>query len=89
VSYINGADGAVVLDLSLDGRVLAFTIAIATVTGVLFGLVPAWRSAQVDPQTAMRSAGRGLAGSRQPMLKVMVVGQMALSLVLVVAAARW
>jgi predicted permease len=88
VSYINGGDGAVVLDLSLDGRVLAFAIAIATVTGVLFGLVPAWRSAQVDPQAAMRSAGRGLAGSsRQPMLKVMVVGQMALSLVLVVAAA--
>ncbi len=83
------ADGgrAVSLNLSLDFRVLAFTIAVATATGILFGLVPAWRSARVDPQMAMRGAGRGQVGdTRQRFAKGIVVGQVALSLVLVVAA---
>jgi putative ABC transport system permease protein len=81
-------DGAAVsLDLAIDVRVLGFTIGVATATGILFGLAPAWRSARVDPQTAMRGAGRGLVGdSRQQVAKTIVVGQVALSLVLVVAA---
>jgi putative ABC transport system permease protein len=76
------------LDLSLDLRVLGFTIGVATLTGVLFGLAPAWRAAQVDPQTAMKSGGRGIAGgdTRHRIGKALVVGQVALSLVLIAAA---
>lgn len=75
------------LDLSLDLRVLGFTIAVAAVTSMLFGLAPAWRATRISPQTAMRSAGRGLVGdSRHRFAKGIVVGQVALSLVLVVAA---
>ena len=76
------------LDLSLDLRVLGFTIGVATVTGVLFGLAPAWRAAHVDPQSAMKSGGRGIAGGdvRHRIGKALVVGQVALSLVLVAAA---
>ncbi|HET9948650.1 MAG TPA: ABC transporter permease [Longimicrobiales bacterium] len=80
---------AVWLDLSIDGRVLGFTIAVATLTGLLFGLAPAWRSARVDPQAAMRASARSVAEghSRLTLVKALVAGQVALSLVLVVGAA--
>ncbi|MGD8699686.1 MAG: ABC transporter permease [Gemmatimonadales bacterium] len=87
VGFLSQGGRAVSLDLSLDLRVLAFTIAVATATGVLFGFAPAWRSTRVDPQMAMRGAGRGQLGdSRQRFAKGIVVGQVALSLVLVMAA---
>jgi putative ABC transport system permease protein len=87
VRFLSQSGRAVALDLSLDLSVLGFAIVVAVVTGTLFGLAPAWRSARVDPQGAMRSAGRGLVGrSRHRFAKGIVVGQVALSLVLVVAA---
>ncbi len=88
VSLLSTNRNTVWLDLTLDGRVLAFTSAIAVLTGLLFGIVPAWRSANVDPQDAMRGSGRGIAGerSRFSLVKTLVVGQVALSLVLLVAA---
>jgi hypothetical protein len=42
------------LDLAIDLRVLGFTIAAAILTGVLFGMAPAWKGARVDPQVAMK-----------------------------------
>jgi putative ABC transport system permease protein len=88
VGLLSVNDRPVWLDLSLDLRVLGFTIGVATLTGILFGLAPAWRAAQVDPQTAMKSGGRGIAGGevRHRIGKALVVGQVALSLVLVAAA---
>ena len=79
---------AVWLDLSIDGRVLLFTLVVATATAVLFGLVPAWRSARVDPRGAMRVGERNVVEghSRFGLGKALVVGQIALSLVLVVGA---
>jgi putative ABC transport system permease protein len=79
---------AVWLDLSVDGRVLAFTLVVATGTAVLFGVVPAWRSARVDPRAAMKAGERSIVEghSRFGFGKALVVGQIALSLVLVVGA---
>ena len=76
------------LDLSIDGRVLLFTLIIATFTALLFGLVPAWRSARVDPRGAMRAGERGIVEghTRFGVGKALVIGQIALSLVLVVGA---
>ena len=76
------------LTLPLDARVLAFTTAVAIATAMLFGLAPAWRSARVDPQAALKSGGRGVAEghSRFTIGKWLVVGQIALSLVLVIGA---
>ena len=76
------------LDVSLDGRVLLFTIGVAVATGILFGLTPAWRSARVHPQAALKANGRGVAEghSRFTIGKWLVVGQLALSLVLVMGA---
>lgn len=79
---------AISLDVTLNWRLLAFTTALATTTVLLFGLMPAWRATRVDAQTAMKAQGRGLVQghSRWNLGKLLVVAQVALSLVLVVAA---
>jgi len=46
-------------EVHLDARVLLFTLAISASAGLLFGLLPAWRFARIDPQEAMKAAGRG------------------------------
>ena len=75
------------LDLSLDWRVLAFTAAATVGTALLFGLVPAFRAARVQPNDALKEGGRGHAGEqRWGLNQVLIVGQVAFSVVLVVAA---
>ena len=74
VSLLSGARGIVVLDLWPDARVLAFTIAVTLVTGVLFGLVPAIQA------TSSRIA------RRPRLLQGLVVVQIAVCLVLVTGA---
>jgi predicted permease len=88
VRLISRSNELVSLDLGIDRRVLLFTIGVATLTGILFGLVPAWRAGRVDPQAAMKAQGRGVAEghNRFSMGKALVVAQIALSLVLIVAA---
>ena len=88
VRYMAMRGETVWLDLSIDGRILAFTLVVATGTAVLFGLVPAWRSARVDPRVAMKANDRSVVEghSRFGIGKALVVGQIALSLVLVVGA---
>jgi len=91
VSFLSTGERPVWLDLSPDGRVLAFTLAVAVVTGVLFGLAPAWLAARSDPLTTTRAGGRpgqaqGRAHARHRAGKALVLGQVAVSLVLVTAA---
>jgi putative ABC transport system permease protein len=76
------------LDLTLDRAVLAFTVGVATLTCLLFGLTPAWRATRVAAGNAMRTKGRGVAGNRERfgLRQVLVVSQVALSLVLMVGA---
>ena len=75
------------LDLSLDIRVLAFTASIAVLTGLLFGIAPAWRGSRVNPQSAMKANSRGvIEGSKLGLGKVLVMAQVALSLLVVVGA---
>ena len=80
----------VFLDLAIDARVLLFTIGVAVVTAVLFGLAPAWRAVRTDPQSAMQGhGGRGVieGHNRFGIGKVLVSAQVALSLVLLTGAA--
>jgi putative ABC transport system permease protein len=88
VSLLATSANAVWLDLSVDWRMLVFTGAVAVLTGVVFGIVPALRAASVDPQSAMRGGGRGITDERRrfPLAKMLVVGQVALSLTLLIAA---
>ncbi len=75
------------LDLSLDGRVLAFTLTVALATGVLFGLVPALQASRPQVVDALKEESRGAAGSRRriTLRGSLVVAQVALSFVALVA----
>ncbi|HEY2933148.1 MAG TPA: ABC transporter permease [Acidobacteriota bacterium] len=75
----------VVVDLRLDWRVLAFTLAISVLTGVLFGLTPAWRATSLDLATAIKQ-GRRTTGAVSRLSKGLIVAQVALSLLLLVGA---
>ena len=76
-----------VLDLSLDGRVLAFTAATMITTAILFGLAPALRATHVAPTDALKAHGRGPTGdARAHVSNALVVVQVAVSLLLVIAA---
>jgi predicted permease len=87
VAFISSGQNAVFLDLSIDTRVLAFTAGVAILTGLLFGLAPAWRGTRVDPQSAMKANARGtIQGAKFGLGKALVVLQVALSLVLVAGA---
>ncbi len=85
---LSTSDRSVFLDLHPDWRVLLFTIAAGTLTGVLFGIFPAWRSARVSPNAAMKAQGRGVSdgSSRMRLGKTLVVAQVALSMMLVAGA---
>jgi predicted permease len=88
VRYISTARNTVFLDLSLDGRVLGFTAAIAVLTSIFFGLLPALRSTRVSLTSAMKGS-QALDLERPARLrgrKWIVASQVALSLVLLVAA---
>ena len=88
VRLLSTSGVSVVLDLAVDGRVLAFTIVIAVLTGLLFGLAPAWRSTRIEPHAAMKANSRGVleGRSRWNLGKALVAAQIALSLVLLVGA---
>jgi putative ABC transport system permease protein len=77
----------VFLDVQLDSRVLAFTAAVTTIVAILFGVVPALRASRAEPFAVMREHGRAGAGERRVNIGgALVVGQVALSLVLLVTA---
>jgi putative ABC transport system permease protein len=88
VRFLSTSNSTVVLDLSIDGRVLAFTTAVAVVTGILFGLAPAWQGTRVDPHSEMKANARGVveSHSRFSLGKALVAAQVALSLVLLIGA---
>jgi predicted permease len=77
---------AVFLDLSVDGRVLGFTVAVAASTALLFGTAPALRAARVAPIDALKDKARGSAGRRSGLMAWLIPLQVALSLILLVAA---
>jgi predicted permease len=75
------------LDLQLDWRVLGFTAALAGLTAIVAGVAPALGLRRVAPNDALKDSGRSIAGDRRFTIRgVLVVAQVALSLMLVVAA---
>jgi len=81
-----GENGSLV---ALDWRVLAFTVLVAVVTGLLFGLIPALHSSRVELSSALKeSSGRSGSGFRQNKTRtILVVSEIALAIILLVGAA--
>jgi putative ABC transport system permease protein len=73
--------------VGLDTAVLFFTLAIAALTSLLFGLAPALRASKTDLQTALKDGGRLTAGAaREGMRKALLIAEVGLSLVLLAGA---
>ena len=73
-------------EISLDNRVLVFTIAVSALTGIIFGLVPALQMSKPDLNETLKDAGRGSTSRRHIARSVLVVAEVALTLVLLVGA---
>jgi predicted permease len=84
---ISGGADIIPLDVSINLRLLLFNLAITVATALLFGIVPALRGTRVELTDALKD-GRGHASgtSRSPIGKVLIVAQVAISLVLTVGA---
>jgi len=73
------------VELSLNWRVLVFTLIVSLLTGVLFGLAPAWRATNLDLSTTLKRSGRTTRGMSR-LSKVLLVAQVAVSGLLLVGA---
>ncbi|MFN2475444.1 MAG: ABC transporter permease [Chthoniobacterales bacterium] len=74
--------------IQLDGAVLVFTLVVSLVTGIIFGLVPAWQASHVDLNTSLKSGGRtGSGGERKGRLRNgLVIAEVALAMILLICA---
>lgn len=88
VAFIGTSAPDVFVDLHPDWLVLGFTMAIALLTTILFGMAPAFQATRFAPAAALKSAGRNLAGGRErfSLRRGLVVSQVAFSLILLVGA---
>jgi putative ABC transport system permease protein len=79
-------DMTILQTASLDWNAFAFGLGLSLLTGIVFGVVPAWLLTSGDLAPRLQEASRGSTGGRHVMLKSLVAGEMALALVLVAAS---
>ena len=84
---VSGGLDPIPLDVSIDTRLLLFTVAVTLATALIFGTVPAFRATRLQLTDSLK-AGRGSQGTsgKNPLAKALVICQIALSLVLMVGA---
>ncbi|HEY7099007.1 MAG TPA: ABC transporter permease [Terriglobales bacterium] len=75
-----------VVHVDLDARVLVFAIAVSMLTGILFGLAPAWKTSDPNLQEALKEGGRGVVTARHRAQSVFIVTEVALALILLIGA---
>ena len=74
-------------EVAIDGNVLLFTLAVSLLTGILFGLAPAWRATRLNLVTMLKEGGRqSTSGSRHRSSRILAVCEVALAFVLLVGA---
>jgi predicted permease len=88
LQLVAGGNNAIPLDLRPDLRILGFTLVISLLTGILFGLAPAWRSTRLDLAPVLKDSARGMSAgrSRLGLGKILVVSQVAMSLLMLIGA---
>jgi predicted permease len=86
VRMISTGDLPLPLDVRPDWRIFAFTSAVSLLTGILFGLAPALRGTRVDPGPAMKEGARNATQSSRVLDRLLVITQVALSVVLMIGA---
>jgi predicted permease len=84
--WLNPGDIPRLAAIRIDNRVMAFTTAVAALTGILFGLAPALRSSRVNLSETLKEGGRSLVGGHHRLRNLLVVTEIALSLVLLIGA---
>jgi predicted permease len=84
--FVPPSDLPIVLDMHVDGRVLAVTFAISTLTGIAFGLLPALRSSRIVPVAVLKEEAGTSSGGRHKarLTSALVVAQIALSFLLLI-----
>jgi putative ABC transport system permease protein len=82
-----GPNHYVPIDATPSWPVLLFTLVMSLLTGIIFGIAPAWMTSHADPVEALRGANRSVSGRRSWAQKSLVIGQAAMSLILLSAAA--
>ncbi|MFL6333867.1 MAG: ABC transporter permease [Pyrinomonadaceae bacterium] len=80
------ADTPRLAEASADWRVLLFAVGASVLTGIAFGLAPAWQASRYDLNEPLKEGGRGLSGSRSRLRSGLVVAEVALSLLLLAGA---
>ncbi len=75
-------------EVGVDGRVLAFTFVVSLLTGIIFGLVPAWTASRSGVNEGLKEGGRSATagGPRQRLRSTFVVVELAVALVLLIGA---
>jgi len=87
IRQLSTTTNTVFLNITIDWRMLGFAAVVGIATAILFGTAPALRASRVQPTDALKEQGRGVAGDKHLGLgNLLVVVQVALSLILVVAA---
>jgi predicted permease len=87
-AVINTLPGTIprVEEISLDGRVLLFTLALSLFAAIVFGLAPALKGSRVDVMEILKESGRGSIGARHRLQRIFVATEVALALVLLIGA---
>ncbi len=86
ISFLPSGDNPLLVDPKPDWRIFAFTFGVAAFTGLLFGLIPALTAARADAARALKEEGRGMSSNSGLMRKTLVGVQIALSVMLLIAA---
>ena len=88
VAFLSTGDNRIFLDLGTDWRILGFATALGVLTTVLFGLAPAFRATRVEPAVLLQSGSRGMTSGRErfSLRRILVVSQVAISVVLLMSA---
>ena len=76
-----------VSEITIDSNVLLFALAAAVITGILFGLAPAWQNSNADLNNVLKQGGRSSASGARPILrKILIAGELAIATVLLIGA---